>query len=148
MKYGIRYLSLLLCLVILAGCLTGVTAAQEGIEATILFTHDLHSHFLPAVDEDGGEYGGYARLMTAIRQQKAIDPNPRKRWQTPIEMGQALVSYMQRNTVQDVPIVPPTGSQNIGEAASTQSGTDDETAPDAMDEDSRLEGCRRATESL
>lgn len=72
--------------------------------------------------------------------QKAIDPNPRKRWQTPIEMGQALVSYMQRNTVQDVPIVPPTGSQDIGEAASTQSGTDDETAPDDMDEDSRLEG--------
>ena len=49
MKYGIRYLSLVLCLVILAGCLTGVSAAQEGIEATILFTHDLHSHFLPAV---------------------------------------------------------------------------------------------------
>ena len=39
--------------------------------------------------------------------QKAIDPNPRKRYQTPIEMGQALVSYMQRNTVNDTPIVPP-----------------------------------------
>ena len=39
--------------------------------------------------------------------QKAIDPNPRKRFQTPIEMGQALVSYMQRNTVNDTPIVPP-----------------------------------------
>lgn len=39
--------------------------------------------------------------------QKAIDPNPRKRWQTPIEMGKALVSYMQRNTINDVPIVPP-----------------------------------------
>ena len=39
--------------------------------------------------------------------QKAIDPNPRKRYQTPIEMGQALVSYMQRNSVNDIPIVPP-----------------------------------------
>ncbi len=39
---------------------------------------------------------------------KACDPNPRKRYQTPIEMGQALVSYMQRNSVNDVPIVPPT----------------------------------------
>lgn len=38
---------------------------------------------------------------------KACDPNPRKRYQTPIEMGQALVSYMQRNSVNDVPIVPP-----------------------------------------
>lgn len=39
--------------------------------------------------------------------QKACDPNPRKRYQTPIEMGQALVSYLQRNSVNDVPIVPP-----------------------------------------
>ena len=75
MKNGIRFLSLLLCLSVLAGCFTGVMAAQEGTEATILFTHDLHSHFLPAVDEYGGEYGGYARLMTAIRRQRAIDPN-------------------------------------------------------------------------
>ena len=75
MKHGIRFLSLLLCLAVLAGCLIGVAAAQEGTEATILFTHDLHSHFLPAVDEDGGEYGGYARLMTAIRRQREIDPN-------------------------------------------------------------------------
>ena len=40
--------------------------------------------------------------------QKACDPNPRKRYQTPVEMGQALVSYMQRNSVNDIPIVPPT----------------------------------------
>ena len=75
MKHAIRLLSLVLCLVVLLGCFAGVTAAQEGTEGTILFTHDLHSHFLPAVSEDGGEYGGYARLMTAIREQRAIDPN-------------------------------------------------------------------------
>ena len=39
---------------------------------------------------------------------KACHPNPRKRYQTPIEMGQALVSYMQRNSVNDTPLVPPT----------------------------------------
>lgn len=51
--------------------------------------------------------------------QKAIDPNPRKRWQTPIEMGQALVSYMQRNRVNDVPIVPPMLEKDIaGESVS------------------------------
>ncbi len=38
---------------------------------------------------------------------KACDPNPRKRYQTPVEMGKALVSYMQRNCVNDIPIVPP-----------------------------------------
>lgn len=40
---------------------------------------------------------------------KAIDPDPAKRWATPIVMGQALVRYMQRNTVNNVPIVPPSG---------------------------------------
>ena len=45
-------------------------------EITILFTHDLHSHLLPSANETGeGEYGGYARLMTAIKAQKAIDPD-------------------------------------------------------------------------
>ena len=37
---------------------------------------------------------------------KAIDPDPALRWQDPITMGQALVSYMQRNGVNDTPIVP------------------------------------------
>ena len=70
-----RIFALALALLVLMGCFSGVAAAEEGVEATILFTHDLHSHFLPAVDEDGGEYGGYARLMTKIREQRAIDPN-------------------------------------------------------------------------
>ena len=37
---------------------------------------------------------------------KAIDPNPELRWSDPMLMGQALVAYMQRNTVNDVSIVP------------------------------------------
>ncbi len=50
-------------------------ALAENEEITILFTHDLHSHLLPAIDEDGKEYGGYARLKTLIDEQKAIDPD-------------------------------------------------------------------------
>lgn len=38
---------------------------------------------------------------------KACDPDPAARWQDPDEMGQALVSYMQRNGANDTPIVPP-----------------------------------------
>lgn len=38
---------------------------------------------------------------------KACAPDPKQRWQDPIEMGQALVSYMQRNGANDTPIVPP-----------------------------------------
>ena len=38
---------------------------------------------------------------------KACHPDPAQRWKDPTEMGQALVAYMQRNTVNDVPILPP-----------------------------------------
>ena len=37
---------------------------------------------------------------------KAISPNPSDRWKTPMEMGQALVGYMQRNSVNRTPIAP------------------------------------------
>ena len=60
---------------------------------------------------------------------KACDPNPRKRYQTPIEMGQALVSYMQRNSVNDVPIVPPTvGTIPVQPAAPVTEDTLDTSA--------------------
>lgn len=36
---------------------------------------------------------------------KACAPDPNERWQDPFEMGQALVAYMQRNGVNDTPIV-------------------------------------------
>lgn len=39
---------------------------------------------------------------------KAIHPDPEQRWSDPKEMGHALVDYMQRNTVNDVPITPHT----------------------------------------
>ena len=35
---------------------------------------------------------------------KACDPNPEKRWQDPVQMGQALVNYMQKNGVNDTPL--------------------------------------------
>lgn len=38
---------------------------------------------------------------------KACAPDPWDRWQDPAQMGQALVNYMQRNSVNDTPIVPP-----------------------------------------
>jgi len=67
----------LLCL-LLAFLLTlalALPAAAADKQATVLFTHDLHSHLLPANDESGNSYGGYARLMTAIKEQKELSPN-------------------------------------------------------------------------
>ncbi len=69
------FLALVTCVVM---ALTPCAATPPPIdeEITILFTHDLHSHLLPSANETGeGEYGGYARLMTAIKEQKAIDPD-------------------------------------------------------------------------
>ena len=77
MKFIQRFLSLTLVLVtLLSLCVIPGTAETAEDEITILFTHDLHSHLLPAANETGGgEYGGYARLMTAIKEQKAKDPD-------------------------------------------------------------------------
>lgn len=44
--------------------------------------------------------------MTGILQ-KACDPDSAKRWENPLQMRQALVDYMQRNTINNVPIMEP-----------------------------------------
>ena len=76
MKRFLKFFSaIVLSLVIGLSVNTDVFAASPNYDVTILFTHDLHSHLLPSVDENGGEYGGYARLMTAINQQKEKYPN-------------------------------------------------------------------------
>ena len=70
MKRIERVLTALLCLALL---LMGPVSLAEGETktATILFTHDMHSHFLPVNTEDGGQSGGYARLYTLLQRQRA-----------------------------------------------------------------------------
>lgn len=78
MKLTRRISALLLAVVLALGLALPALAETEGAPAaqvTILFTHDMHSHFLPAADGQGGTYGGYARLKTAIDQQKALHPD-------------------------------------------------------------------------
>ena len=53
----------------------GAASPESAFETTILFTHDLHSHFLPQPTEGGGESGGYARLKTAIDMEKDQHPD-------------------------------------------------------------------------
>ena len=69
-----RILAICIALVTLF-CLCVPVYAEESENVTVLFTHDLHSHLLPSRTEDGGEYGGYARLMTVINEQKTKYPN-------------------------------------------------------------------------
>lgn len=53
------------------------------------------------------EYADYELAEIIL---KACAPDPKDRWQDPYEMGQALVAYMQRNGVNDTPIVVSTES--------------------------------------
>jgi len=69
---------------------------------------------------------------------KACDPNPAQRWEDPMQMGQALVAYMQRNVVNDVPIIPPLA--DLAEAsplADMHTPKLDETLP-GMNDDQEL----------
>ncbi len=56
---------------------------------------------------------------------KACHPDPQQRWQDPLEMGKALIGYMQRNSINDVPITPPAAPEE-------PAASDDE---DAFDEE-------------
>ena len=58
----------------------------------------------PAEKFPAPEYADYEMSEIIL---KACDPDPAYRWQDPVEMGQALVSYMQRNGANDTPIIPP-----------------------------------------
>lgn len=49
----------------------------------------------------------YADYEMAQIIQKACALDPDDRWSSPLEMGHALIAYMQRNAVNDVPIIPP-----------------------------------------
>ena len=62
---------LLLCTAIVP---TMAAPAEQGL--TILFTHDMHDHILPMVGEDGGEYGGFARLATLLAQERSAAQYP------------------------------------------------------------------------
>lgn len=52
---------------------------------------------------------------------KACAPKPEDRWASPIQMGQAIVSYMQRNGANDTPIIPVINTEETVEDAQTPS---------------------------
>ena len=70
MKQLKRILSICFCLVILMTLLPASAEQPLTDEVTVLFTHDLHSHFLPVPAEGGHESGGYARLATLLKEQR------------------------------------------------------------------------------
>ena len=69
-----RRISAFLLAVLLLCSLLPALGAAPSRSTTVLFTHDLHSHFLPQPDGEGGETGGYARLKTALDRERAAHP--------------------------------------------------------------------------
>ena len=71
----------LVCMIIMAifGAGTAYTSAQSSDgQITIVFTHDIHDHLLPFSLEKNGvikEYGGLARIQTAINMEREKDPD-------------------------------------------------------------------------
>ena len=55
-----------------------IYSERKSQSITILFTHDMHDHFYPSKVEENGEIktvGGYARLYTAINEEREKNPN-------------------------------------------------------------------------
>ncbi|MCJ7688041.1 MAG: metallophosphoesterase, partial [Clostridiaceae bacterium] len=80
MKRFSKVLSLLLLIIIiiLPFNASKVYAEKTKKTMTILFTHDMHDHFLPfnvRKNEEILQLGGYARLQSAINEEKENDPN-------------------------------------------------------------------------
>lgn len=74
-KHFRRVSAFLLAVLLLCSLLPALAAGPESHTTTVLFTHDLHSHFLPQPDGEGGESGGYARLKTALERERAAHPD-------------------------------------------------------------------------
>nr|WP_130868418.1 bifunctional UDP-sugar hydrolase/5'-nucleotidase [Intestinimonas massiliensis (ex Afouda et al. 2020)] len=67
---------LALCLLIAGLSVPASAAPPEPVyESTVLFTHDTHDHFLPMPDDSGGEYGGYTRLATLLKEARDKHPD-------------------------------------------------------------------------
>ena len=78
MAKGRRIAGLVLAALLFCGLApAGAQAVQpdQGGEATVLFTHDLHSCFFPRAQEGGGELGGFARLSAALQEERADHPD-------------------------------------------------------------------------
>lgn len=77
MKTARKIFTFFLCMLLMCVPLLQITASSAELSektATILFTHDMHSHFLPVKTENGGESGGYARLYTLLERERAAAP--------------------------------------------------------------------------
>lgn len=65
---------------------------------------------------------------------KACSLNPEDRYESPIQMGQMLVSYMQKNGASDTPIVPPAPEPEVLPASETDTDTTADSIPATVED--------------
>ncbi|GAB6154938.1 bifunctional UDP-sugar hydrolase/5'-nucleotidase [Desulfosporosinus burensis] len=79
MKTHFKLLCVFMTIIWIVGLSDPATSAEKnGKTLTILFTNDLHDHFLPFdINQKGtvSKFGGYAQLQSAINQEKLRNPN-------------------------------------------------------------------------
>ncbi len=105
--------------------------------AGLILYQAYNNGLLPAMDGDELPPPAYADYEMAQIILKACARNPEDRWQDPAEMGQELVEYMQRNSVNDVPIIPaPIAEEPVEEPVEEPAAEEavDETTEDVTDE--------------
>lgn len=71
-----KLLAMAMIVVMLITLCVPISAADGEEVVTLLFTHDLHSHFLPVPTNKGGESGGYARLYTLMENERKNATGP------------------------------------------------------------------------
>lgn len=79
---------------------------------------------------------------------KACAYSPADRWQTPAQMGHAIISYMQRNGAEDVPIVPPAPPEEEEIEEESVEETVSETAESDINVEDSSENSTEITEQV
>lgn len=116
----------------LKDALTTVNTTVDTYAVGMILYRIYNNGVLPQIEEDepiAAPANADYELAEVIL--KAISVNPKDRYEDPMEMGRALVSYMQRNGVNDVPIVPPAAT--VEDVTEDVAQREDETIPTEAD---------------
>ena len=116
----------------LKDALTTVNTTVDTYAVGMILYRIYNNNQLPKIEEDepiAAPANADYELAEVIL--KAIAQNPKDRYEDPMEMGRALVSYMQRNGVNDVPIVPP--AAEVVDVTGDVAEAKDETVPTEAD---------------
>ena len=90
----------------IADAYSSLNTTMDIYAAGLILYQAYNNGLLPVMDGDELPPPAYADYEMAQIILKACARDPEDRWQDPADMGQELAEYMQRNSVNDVPIIP------------------------------------------